>query len=1122
YTFKELCLDMAGKERFHPQKEMDFDRFNRLFTSYPNYQSYDAALVWEEIRAIIKGAVPRLNLPVLQKALRQFKKGTVTPALLNQLQQQFILFSQLESFQRVDKFVHKYLKIDLRTFAADINKYIQPGSGSEREKENVAAILAKTLDMLTKQQEETGRKYLSFPEYEMLGKKKAPNFKFNRGDIYRIFEWYRDKMESSENGPLWDELDMMPETVDEKHTYDILVCDEVQDLTDTQLDLLFNFVKNPRNMFLAGDTRQTVNPSGFRWEEVRKHFYARGLEVPELKNLSLNFRSSGSIIELSNILLELKEKFTGGKSVGPREEWKYKGRPVTVVSGIDDREMLELLPEAGAGRTVLVRSEAEKETLREQLQTELVFTISEAKGLEFDTVVLWKFCGDPSSQSADVWNATLDISGRNIHEARARHEISLLYVGITRCQKDLIVYDGLKPSVIWETDLLKDNVYITDDRRYLGKVWNVVSLPEEWVEQGHYFFEREHFKAAAECYRNGGDSRGLAKAEAHYYLRTGNYREAGENFQRIGETEAAALNYEKAGAYAEALELWRELDRPLPLSRCRAALLKEEGKYAQAGHCYMENGDYQDAVRCFVRAKRHKAAAEIYLNHLHDIEKAAVHYEYLRDYSTAAGLYTRLDMDDKAAELYFRAKNYPKAQVLWEKTRNTANLLELYRRTGEHEKVLAIYEEDDEMEKAVRYLKGQRIAEPRLREEGGELFRDQCYYQALIRFLVAWETGSEKGLAGKIARCYFELGRYKDAVSYYEQAGDIYTAAQVYEKTGDYHNAFRAYFATEKDNAEGFARSRELLASVTAPGFLREIALGYYYAEDYQRAFFLFRHLGGFEALEGFCHADEGLKDKVFQAWERCRTHAEFVIIAEGCLEKDLVYLGAEFFLTLPFRDNPEWLPRFSVNRKYDIRKDILDELAFSFNLEETCINDLMKTYFLEQPRDSDKVKNMPAEVKENRKRSMSIWGHFLMEENKIYGNLPMVINYLEKSGEYNSLVLHFQFFLRLDSERFKELADGFIKNRPTEVALDESLVFRDHLLGELGALTGERAGDMNTRLARMPVRANNYLLFLSDVVNEENYSKALTFCVKNGLKQEAVDYIDFLAAKGSDGEEDV
>ena len=288
YTFKELCLEISGPDRFPHNREVDFNRFKRMLSTYPARGSLDPALLWEEIRGIIKGAVPRFNLQVLEKASRELKKGAISKSMLKSLQEQFIFFSKLNTLEAPHKFVQKYLHTGLEDFAAHIESFVYNPELEDR----IPVMLDKTVQALEKI-EGIDRTYLSLPEYEARGKKKAPNFAFNRKEIYRVFEWYREKLKT-EN--LWDEPDLVPRTVPGKYSYDVLVCDEVQDFTDTQLNLLFNLVKNPNNIFLAGDTKQTVNPSGFRWEEVRKHFYERGLNVPELKNLSLNFRSSGIIV----------------------------------------------------------------------------------------------------------------------------------------------------------------------------------------------------------------------------------------------------------------------------------------------------------------------------------------------------------------------------------------------------------------------------------------------------------------------------------------------------------------------------------------------------------------------------------------------------------------------------------------------------------------------------------------------------------------------------------------------------------------------------------------------------------------------------------------------------------
>ena len=1098
YTFKELCLEVAGKEQFPPKMEVDFIHFSRLFTGYPTYQSYDAALVWEEIRAIIKGAVPGLNLPIVETALRQFKKGALSPDIIRQLQEQFILFSKLESFQRVDKVVKKYLDIDIETFAANIGKYLHAGMGSSssnhRDKESMSAIMEKTVDILKKEQNNGGRKYLSLAEYELLGKKKAPNFRFNRGDIYRIFEWYQNKLET---GGLWDELDMMPAAVPQKYTYDILVCDEVQDLTDTQLDLLFNFVKNPKNIFLAGDTRQTINPSGFRWEEVRKHFYERGLEVPGLKTLSLNFRSSGSIIELSNTLLELKEKFTGRKADEPREDWKYKGRPVTVVTGIDTEEMLEILKAAGPDRTILVRTDAEKESLQNILGTELIFTIKEAKGLEFDTVVLWKFCDDPASEFEDVWKATLELTDRNVHEARIRHEINLLYVGITRCQKDLIVYDGVSPSLIWESEPVRDNIYITDDRHYLENVWNVISSPQEWLEQGHYFFDRRYYKAASECFKNGGDSQNLAKARAYYFAQIGNYREAAVNFAEIGEIEKAALNYENAGEYNNALGLWEKLNRRDKIVDCTAALLGKEGKFREAGNLYLKTGNYTAAVEYFKKAGNDRTAAEIYLNHLNNIELAAQYYEYSRDYDKAAALYAGLEMFDKAAGLYFQAKKYTEAEALWERTGNAKNLLELYRRTGKHEKIFTIYEQEDNLEKALKYLETLKIDKQRLLAEGEELFQNSRYFQALIRFLAVEgaEENATSPLPGKIAQCYDKLGKHEPSIPYYINAGDFYSAARVYDEIGDYENAFAMYFDSAQDKADGFALARQALGKVTDTGFLRKLALGYYYDRDYERALFLFTRLEGFAPLEGTCYALAGDRQKAFDKWRECRYYGDFTLIAEECMQKEIIDIGAQFILGLYSRENSY---RFGI---------------FSRPLEESSIDDLMKAYFGEYVSYYNKETNW--DIIKERKEDARTWGFFVIREDVAFKNPRAVQFYLAYNGEYNALIMYFTEWLKSYPEQSKEILDNVSHNSPIYGSTnDEAQVLRLIVKEKAMGLDEDDRRNLEAFASKVVVRESNFMLLVKAPVSEEIKKKVEDWSDETGFLAKKEDYFRELLAK--------
>ena len=300
---------------------------------------------------------------------------------------------------------------------------------------------------------------------------------------------------------------------EERFTYDLVVCDEVQDFSDIQISLIFRLTRNGHNVFLTGDPKQIINPSGFRWEEVKNKFYDLGMPVPDLLKLNLNFRCVGNIVKLSNALLDLKQKLVGLSDTEMREEWKFNGRPPFLLHGMNEREVINGIQLAGAGRIVLVRNRLEQDKLKKALRTELVFTINEAKGLEFDTVFLWKI-GD-ERRSSDLWRRIRDGEAldRSLHP-HLKHELNLLYVAVTRARNTLVIYDGDAPSRVWGLDGLRDMLYRTSEKVALSEIWQTASTPEEWEKQGDYFFEREYYPAAMECYKNGGNLKKKEVAQA--------------------------------------------------------------------------------------------------------------------------------------------------------------------------------------------------------------------------------------------------------------------------------------------------------------------------------------------------------------------------------------------------------------------------------------------------------------------------------------------------------------------------------------------------------------------------------------------------------------------------------
>jgi len=1054
FAFKDFALSLAGRleKSFAPEKEVDFDRFVRMFASHPLFQKFDAALVWEEIRSILKGGLPQVDTGILERGLRAVRDRQADLSILSKLKRQFQGYANLASLAAVGRFVEKNLGTDIPTFCARMEKFIE----DESRRPGVVAVFDLTLREIHRQKKAAPQKYLSFLEYEFLGRKKAPHFPHNRKELYPVIEWYQSRLDG---GELWDELDLIREILSaaaekerEVPVYDILLCDEIQDFTDIQIDLLLSLTADPRNVFFAGDTKQTINPSGFRWEEVKRMFHERGLPVPPLKFLTLNFRSSGSIVELSNTLLSLKEKYLGIRSDEAHEDWKYKGRPPTAVAGIGETAMLDILKTAGARRTILVRSEDDKRALSERLETELVFTIGEAKGLEFETVVLWKFCADRAQ--ADIWKVILDQSRKSVHEARIRHEINLLYVGITRSQKDLIIYDGERPSVIWEDPRFREKVYATDDRAFIGEVWNVLTTPEDWIEQGRYYLEREFTRAAMECFKNGGERRLYALAAGQEAVKAGRFLEAASYFEDIGETGRAAAAYERGGGFRQALPLREKLGDREGMFRCRVEILRQEGKAAEAGRLYLERRRYDDALRCFHEADDHKGLAVLYHKYLKNPRQAAAHYELARDYPTAARVYRRMGMAEKAAELFDRGGDFLNAEGLWKKTRNIPRLLNLYEKHRRFDKLVGLYESQNDAEKAVRCLKQMKDPEKTAREADA-LFARRKAFPALVRYL-AIENHA------RAAACYIRLGREDEALRHFKLAGDFDSAADLHLKRKDYRSALECFLKSERERKEGFPGTKRTLRHIRDGEMVYGMGREMFKQGRYEQAAALFSAFGRHTPELGLCHA--ALKDekKAFLIWnglDRLMDYERLIDIGLAVGASDAV---ARFIISRTdfLKKKPGWPigPELKTSRI----------IAFMDN-------------FLSASPDPE---------------AKAAWGGFLAAIDYRGILWEKTLSLLESSGDVNAILI----YMTRHKVFYPEVRDSILKKWAKEIPVLlreerwEGLAVRYFALEDI-----RRFEEV---LPRLTLRRGNVGIFLA--ASDREFEKGAAWSLSQGLSKEA------------------
>ena len=777
-TFAELLEEILPADgHASASSTAGLREFRAIFHSHPHAARYDAELVWEEIRSIIKGAKPPVSRRRFAELTDRVARSRITMRERAELAEYLVRLGNLELGDRLDAVRERKTSFSsLRAFAAGVR---DPGAGRHAEQ---MFVLDAALRLLDRQADRLDQPLLTRREYESLGRKRAPNFPFDRRDIYGIAEYYQDRLQQSSR---FDEIDLTRtalqrlEQDDDSFRYDLVVCDEVQDFTDMQLALLFRLAADPLRTVLAGDPKQIINPSGFRWAEVRARYYERGLRVPEVVNLSVNFRSVGNIVALANELLKLKRSLVGLASGEVAERWTFRGRPALLVDGLAEPELMHAMTQAGAGQVVLVRTPAERDRLRAALRTELVFTINDAKGLEFDGVLLWRFA--ETAGSANRWRRIA--RGHHLDAAESpciRHELNLLYVAVTRARNTLVIWDGPEAGPVWSVDQLAGHVLRSGDADALGTVWKRVSSPEEWEAQGDYFFDREHFAAAEECYRNAAAHTKEALSRAHHLERAGDHVAAAEVFGAQGHAQRAAENGARGDAYRVAARVWRRAGEDRRAVTCDALHFEGSGRYVKAAACWEQLGDTERMLGNWERGGEHRLLADHYLG-LKKSGKAAHHLKLLGDHAEAALQYRHAGMIDYAAEEFEKDGQYESAAPLYRRLDDVQALLRCLLKLDDYHEAALVHEKQGDLDQAIacfrEYAAGsdanRQDLEQRLEEIGGK----RPGVKEAVR------------MAG--------LGRHREAAEIFERGGrHLPQAVALYQEAGD-HAAAAACLASD-------------------------------------------------------------------------------------------------------------------------------------------------------------------------------------------------------------------------------------------------------------------------------------------------------------------------------------
>lgn len=201
--------------------------------------------------------------------------------------------------------------------------------------------------------------------------------------------------------------------------YDAVLIDEAQDLDISHWTILEPFNLGHQSMFVIGDVDQSI----FGYAGGNGGVFKSLMDYPgsQVYTLSYNFRSSRRIVEVANSI-QGRSMISKSKFEGNIELWRCKSI---------EEEAYVILTTMPPETVILARTNSYIDKLRDLLPNHYLSTIHQAKGKEWDFVVV-AGCNEGIFPSA---------FSNNLQEER-----NLFYVSSTRARKKLLFTSSNKPS----------------------------------------------------------------------------------------------------------------------------------------------------------------------------------------------------------------------------------------------------------------------------------------------------------------------------------------------------------------------------------------------------------------------------------------------------------------------------------------------------------------------------------------------------------------------------------------------------------------------------------------------------------------------------------------------------
>lgn len=309
---------------------------------------------------------------------------------------------------------------------------------------------------------------LSLADYLALGTRQSLLNPAQRELAHGLFQRYRAWLDESGlyDSNLVAEAWRTQIAVPAGPVYDFVVVDEVQDLTPVQLALVLALLKKPGHFILCGDSHQIVHPNFFSWSALKALFWQglageaaeRALSQP-LRVLQANYRNTQAVTALANRLLKIKQARFGSvdrESNFPVRSTAPEAGSVSLVAAKGATvQALDAATRQSAQHALIVLRDEDKAAARARFRTPLVFSVAEAKGLEYPHVLLLDIVSGQRQAYAEVCDGVqpADLEADELDYRRAKDKadkslelykfyVNALYVAMTRAVQSLTLVES--------------------------------------------------------------------------------------------------------------------------------------------------------------------------------------------------------------------------------------------------------------------------------------------------------------------------------------------------------------------------------------------------------------------------------------------------------------------------------------------------------------------------------------------------------------------------------------------------------------------------------------------------------------------------------------------------------